>query len=304
MSTLRELALLRLVAQRIAGSRWATPAEAARHMTAMQGQDLPGAMTSVALRTEDPSRSMVADAMNAGQIVRSWPMRGTLHLVPAEDLSWMLSLTGPRMIRAAATRRKQRGIDDEMIGRARESAVGTEQRFVLCEEWIPEPRQLGPQEALQEWAWRYFVSHGPATVRDLAWWTKLGLREIRPAVDAVRPQLETVTVDATEYLMDPATPGRLAEARRDAEGVFLLPGFDEFILGYGDRAAALPAVHADKVVPGNNGMFRRTVVARGQVVGTWKRAGSAARPRIEAQPFETFTKTVAAAVPRRFATLP
>ncbi len=57
----------------------------------------------------------------------------------------------------------------------------------------------------------------------------------------------------------------------DASRVYLLPGFDEHLLGYKDRSAVLAAEHASKIVPGNNGMFLPTMVIAGQVVGTWKR---------------------------------
>jgi uncharacterized protein YcaQ len=50
-------------------------------------------------------------------------MRGTLHLVPPRDLSWMLSLTRPRMEAGAARRREQLGIDDALYERARDLAV-------------------------------------------------------------------------------------------------------------------------------------------------------------------------------------
>ena len=57
---------------------------------------------------------------------------------------------------------------------------------------------------------------------------------------------------------------------------YLLPGFDEFLLGYKDRAAQLDAEHAGRVVPGANGVFRPMVVVGGQIVGTWART---VRPR-------------------------
>ncbi len=119
----------------------------------------------------------------------------------------------------------------------------------------------------------------------------------------VRDRLDAVTVDGTEYLMDPATPERLSAARDEADGVLLLPGFDEFVLGYGDRTAVLPAEHSEKIVPGGNGMFRPTVVHRGQVVGTWRWTGRGAKRTVEAEPFTTFPPRVAAAIPEQAAAL-
>ncbi len=125
--------------------------------------------------------------------------------------------------------------------------------------------------------------------------------EIRVGTNARR---EVVTVDGTEHYLDPATPDRLAAAVKEADGVLLLPGFDEYVLGYGDRTAVVPAEHAQRIVPGNNGMFRPTVVHRGQVVGTWKWAGRGAKRRVEAEPFTAFPEEVTAAVPKAAAALP
>ena len=57
------------------------------------------------------------------------------------------------------------------------------------------------------------------------------------------------------------------EASRD---VCLLPGFDEYVLGYADREIALDAIAAPRIVPGGNGVFRPTIVVNGRVVGTWR----------------------------------
>lgn len=51
-------------------------------------------------------------------------------------------------------------------------------------------------------------------------------------------------------------------------------------------------------------MFRGTVIANGQVVGTWKKGGTPKNRKIDAEPFTEFTKTVASALGRKFAALP
>ena len=68
------------------------PLDAVRRLTAVQAQDFPGALTSVALRTHGPLPRGRRRGADAGDVVRSWPMRGTLHLTVAEDLPWMLAL--------------------------------------------------------------------------------------------------------------------------------------------------------------------------------------------------------------------
>src|SRR5690348_5643459 len=123
MGSQQEVALLRLVGQRIAGPRDGSPADAVRRLLAVQGQDYPGALTSVALRA-GAKRGDVEAALDGGEVVRSWPMRGTLHLVPAEDLGWLLALCGWRAIAGAAKRRERLGLDERDAERAREVATG------------------------------------------------------------------------------------------------------------------------------------------------------------------------------------
>ncbi|MCJ7711625.1 MAG: winged helix DNA-binding domain-containing protein, partial [Chloroflexi bacterium] len=118
----RRLVTMRLAAQGIAGTRRRTPGDVVHSMLAMQGQDFPGARWSIGLRgrvTDDE----VGAAFDAGAIVRSWPMRGTLHVVAAEDVGWMLQLMAPRVVAATATRRSQLGITAEDLERARDAAV-------------------------------------------------------------------------------------------------------------------------------------------------------------------------------------
>ncbi len=353
MTTLREIALLRLAAQRIAGPGYATATDAVHWLTALQAQDHNGVLTSVALRTAAGTRHGVEDALNAGGIVKSWPMRGTLHLVVAQDLPWMLQLAAPRVVAGAATRRAQLGLDMTILEQARELAgnalagghqlrreellavwdegglatagqrgyhmlwhlaqTGTlcfgpvrdgEQLVVLLDEWVAHPRRPEREEALGEWVWRYFRSHGPATVKDFTRWTKLVAADVRTGLALARPLLARLEVDGVEYFMDPQTPDLLHTCRHHARGVFLLPGFDEFILGYQDRGATLPAGFAERIVPGGNGVFRPTIVSDGQVVGTWKHNGRGARRTITATPFMSFSDDVAEAIPQVYATLP
>jgi len=81
-----------MAAQRIGATEFRAPGDAVRWMLALQGQDFAGVRWSVGLRHVDATDARISAALDAGEIVRSWPLRGTLHLVPAEDLGWMLRL--------------------------------------------------------------------------------------------------------------------------------------------------------------------------------------------------------------------
>ena len=353
MTAAGEIGRLRAAAQRLVGPPAGDAAEAVRWLTAVQAQDFRGAVTSVALRTASRARAEVERALDAGEVVRTWPMRGTLHFVCAEDLSWMLGLLAPRVVKATAGRRAGLGLDDAQLERGRELAVaalaggralergalfrvwddgglattgqrgihllgylaqtGTlvlgptrdgRQLVVLSAEWIATPRRLEREEALGELARRYFQGHGPATLRDLARWAGLTIKDARAGVAVARAGLEVLEADGVEQFMDPATPGRLDRARAEADGILLLPGFDEMLLGYGDRSALLDPAFAATIVPGGNGVFRSTVVMGGRVIGTWRHAGSGARRRLAAELFDTSARVDSEALERVYAALP
>lgn len=71
-----------------------TPQQVAEHFGAIQGQDLPQCLWALGLRS-GTSAATVISAFNEGQLVRTWPMRGTLHVLPARDAAWMNALKPP-----------------------------------------------------------------------------------------------------------------------------------------------------------------------------------------------------------------
>lgn len=114
---------IRLLAHRLVEGGRTTAAQAVRSMLAMQAQDLESALWSVGLRAPGVRRKDVVQALAAGTIVRSWPLRGTLHITAAEDLPWLLSTLSSRMVDATAKRREALGLDDRALGRARDIAI-------------------------------------------------------------------------------------------------------------------------------------------------------------------------------------
>jgi len=78
----------------------------------------------------------------------------------------------------------------------------------------------------------------------------------------------------------------------------LLPGFDEYLLGYQDRSAVLDSHYAQRVVPGGNGMFSPTIVIGGRVVGTWQRAVKKRAAIITLSPFAPLSEDELQAIAR------
>ncbi len=143
---------------------------------------------------------------------------------------------------------------------------GKEQTYALLAERVTPTEALPREEGLARLARRYFASHGPATVRDFAWWSGLPAGDARKGVALLGPEFVSRTVDAQTYWL----PGALAEPGTAGETVFLLPAFDEFLISYKDRSASLAAQRQAGVIT-SNGIFRPVVLVNGQVAGTWKR---------------------------------
>ncbi len=120
------LGRLRLASQGLAGSGFGSVPAAVRWMTAMQAQDLQAALWAVGQRVPGSRVGDVRSALDRGEIVRSWPMRGTLHLLAPEDLKWMLAITSDRLIRGLAGRHRELGITAADV----DAAAGTALQLV------------------------------------------------------------------------------------------------------------------------------------------------------------------------------
>lgn len=116
-----QVSALRLRAQRLSHVDPVVPGSVlsvVRDLSGIQAQDYSAAMLSVRVR----SAGLVADDVDRARvrersIVRTWAMRGTLHLVPSEDLSWLLALLGPVFLAGSRSRRAELGLDDETCAR-------------------------------------------------------------------------------------------------------------------------------------------------------------------------------------------
>jgi hypothetical protein len=177
--------------------------------------------------------------------------------------------------------------------------IGTEQTFVLLDEWVPDPYRPDRDEALVTIALRYFRSHGPTTRQDFAGWTGLTAADARRGIAGAGDQLATVRVDGTEMYVDPTLLDPVPPTARTGE-ILVLPGFDEYLLGYKDRSLMLAEEHKQAIIPGGNGVFQATVVRDGRVIGTWKRTLGKTRVQIAVQPLVPLGKTDRARIEQAF----
>ncbi|MDQ6713551.1 MAG: winged helix DNA-binding domain-containing protein [Candidatus Dormibacteraeota bacterium] len=89
-----------------------------REVCGLQAQVWSAATLGMRARSAGLEAGKVDQALNQDRsIVRTWLMRGTLHVVAAEDVRWLLDLLGPVFARAGATRHAQLGLDDDLKAR-------------------------------------------------------------------------------------------------------------------------------------------------------------------------------------------
>jgi hypothetical protein len=326
-----DIAHRRLRNQSISPAAFDKPGDVVKNLGAVQAQDYLGALWAVGLRMKAATELTIEQAINDRKIIRTWPMRGTLHFVAPEDVRWMLALLTPRIMAQAARRHKQLELETatfarsealftnalrggrqitrpEMMDVLEQAGISTngqrgyhilwwagqsglicfgprqgkQDTFVLLDEWLPESKPLSREESLAELAIRYFTGHRPATIQDLMGWSGLPAAEARAGLEMIKAQLEREELDGQTYWFSSPWP----TAKNIGPTVYLLPGFDEYLLGYRDRSAVLDPAYTTKIVPGGNGMFKPLIVSDGRVVGVWKRTLRQTKVLVSLDPFE------------------
>jgi hypothetical protein len=321
---------MRLFNQHIAHAPNKSAADVVSHMLAMQGQDYRGGLWAIGLRMKTATEAAVEKAVRERAIVRTWPMRGTLHFIAAADVRWMLKLLTTKVISGSKSRQDYHKLDAAMFGRcekilAKQMQGGKEftreqitealekngiemnpqrcyhivwrlaQEGVLCyagqstfallEEWIAPAKTLSRDESLAKLATRFFASHGPATIDDLARWAGISKGDAKSAIALAGKKIGALDVDGETFYGPPA-----AEKVSSSTSLHLLPGFDEYVLGYKNRDHFLDPKHAAKIVPGANGVFKPTIVLDGRIVGTWQRKIAGNKATIVPAPFGKFKR--------------
>jgi hypothetical protein len=300
-----------------------SPSQAVQRLLGVQAQDLGQAMWAVGLRCGKPLAE-VQRSHAAGEIVRTWPMRGTLHLLAASDVRWMVELLGPRALASQVTRRKQLELDEEILSRCQDKLIpalssGPRSRDELMGELeaigVSTENQRGYHVLLNLAQKGLLCQIGPerdtfvlldsieapreALSREEAL-ARLAQRYFSghgPATEAdlawwaglplkdVRAGISAVDELACEKI-DGVSYFSVPSDEPPSPVAHLLPGFDELLLGYRDRSAVLDLRYATNICPGGNGVFRPTVAIGGRMVATWRVKVLRREIRFDYEPFE------------------
>jgi hypothetical protein len=145
--------------------------------------------------------------------------------------------------------------------------------YAAMADWLPEVDldSVTPRQARTWLARRYLAAFGPATAGDVLWWTGFSRGKTEEALAALRPELTEVRCEGLGdgYLMLACDARWLGDVSPvDGPGVFLLPGLDPYIMGYGDRRRFLATGHRAKVFD-RAGNAMPTVWVDGRVAGAW-----------------------------------
>ncbi|HVN53571.1 MAG TPA: winged helix DNA-binding domain-containing protein [Anaerolineaceae bacterium] len=106
-----QIRLMRLRAQHLSGNTADKPQDVVEAVCGVQAQDQPAGELSVAVRSPSLTLAGVNQAFQEGLLIRTWCMRGTLHLVSRRDAAWMIPFFGPVFAATNSRRFAQLGWD-------------------------------------------------------------------------------------------------------------------------------------------------------------------------------------------------
>jgi hypothetical protein len=296
-------------------------------MGAVQAQDYLGVLWAIGLRMQSATEEKIEQAIAERTVVRTWPMRGTLHFVAPADIRWMLALLARRVLSGRPARYRQLDLDQAVFDKSRDLLVSALegdrqltrdalyeileaagiatagqrglhilQRLALDGLLCFAARQ-GKQQTfalLEEWVPPARMLSRDEALAELAerYFTSHG-----PATLKDFTWWSGLTVAEAKAGIELAGPRLQKEAvywfgatapAAAAASAYLLPPFDEYTVAYKDRSAVLDPAHGRFV--STNGIFYPAIVLDGRVAGTWKRELKKGSVVITLSPFEPLKK--------------
>ncbi len=159
--------------------------------------------------------------------------------------------------------------------------------YALLEERVPPAKVLEHDEAVVELARRYFTSHGPAILKDFIWWSGLSSIDAKRGLEAIKPELEHEVINDETYWFAATT---ITPTKRGVKA-YLLPNYDEYMVGYTNRSAIFDTVHTDKLDARGSVLAQHVILTAGRIIASWKRTLQKKSVAIEATPFIPLKKT-------------
>jgi hypothetical protein len=121
--TRTEITRYRLNQQQLVNPGLKHPEQVVGWMGAVQAQDYFGALWTIGQRMKKADEGVVEKALIERKIIRTWPMRGTLHFVVPADVRWMLKYLTPRIISRSASLYRKAGIDGKVLTKSKKLLI-------------------------------------------------------------------------------------------------------------------------------------------------------------------------------------
>ena len=161
---------------------------------------------------------------------------------------------------------------------------GANVTFVRADQWIQGWRDEDPARARAEVLRRYLRAYGPATAPDFARWSGFGTDATRSLFQSLSDELEHVRVDRKRGWILAGD----ADGSDERTGVWLLPRYDPYILGFRPRDPLVPPPVKERIRQDPKGRFETVtgvapVVVDGVVTGLWRKRKERSGHRIEVE---------------------
>ena len=157
---------------------------------------------------------------------------------------------------------------------------GRQFTYALLEERVAKARDLSREQALAKLALNYFSSHGPAQLEDFSWWSGLGHKDAKEALESVKSELKPVEHNGKTYWLS-AHAGAMAQKPPCA---LLLSIYDEYTIAYKDRSVISEGRDIERMISLGNALTA-VIILKGKVAGAWKRSLKKNMVEIRLNPF-------------------
>lgn len=325
--TASEVRAARVLAQLLAGDRPGRVGDVLDAVVAVQAQDFRPARLAVRVRSRGLVAADVDAACRDALAVRTWLMRGTLHLVRGDDVRWLLRVFGARNAERYAGRRAQLGLDEDLCARALAALPdilrdGPMDRARIVDALgddgvILDPRSQAPAHLMMLAASRGVLCRGPdddyvllddrvppsdedegddlprLATRYVAAHGPAGAADLAAwsglPVGVARRALAAANLVEIDTALGPlfVAPGQ-HQPQTTRSPVRLLGHWDGYLLGYRDRALSVPPEH-DRKVQSGGGFLLPTVLVDGRAVATWRTTRRRGSTQIDLEAFEELT---------------
>lgn len=303
-----------LIAQRqinhqLYSSKLEQPQELVSWMTAIQAQEFANCQWALGARLPHTTVEDIQAALDNNTIVRTSALRGTLHLVAATDIRWIIQLIAPAVKTKMNSKRRQLEMDEKYLHKTNttiEKALkgkqvlsrnglasflqqhkintdGDRMNHILYEAALQgiicNAPAKGDYQLLEEWIPPAPAISKPQALKKLAagYFASHGPATLADftawsglSVTDAKAGLAAVQQELTTFELGGTHYWGPQATKAPAPGVHLLPAFDEYFIGYKDRSNLVDSTYLKQVMT-VNGIFNPIMLVNGRIVGLWKR---------------------------------